>query len=90
MEGRKWKEVKLLSLVRLFVTPQTVAYKAPLSTEFSRQGYWSGLPFPSPEELPDPGIKLASLMSPALAGEFFTPSATWETLTQPYPNVQMK
>ena len=50
----------------------------------------SRLPLPSPGDLPNPGIKLASLMSPALAGEFFTPSATWETLTQPYPNVQMK
>ena len=40
--------------------------------------YWSGLPFPPPGDLPDPGIKLSSLMSPALAGGFFTTSATWE------------
>ena len=50
-------EVKLLSCVRLFATPWTVAYKAPLSMEFSRQEYWSGLPFPFPGYLPDPGIK---------------------------------
>ena len=73
MEGRKWKEVKLLSLVRLFVTPQTVAYKAPLSTEFSRQEYWSGLPCSPPGHLPDdPGIEPVSL---ALAGRFFTTAA---------------
>jgi len=40
--------------------------------EFSRQEYWSGLPFPAPEDLPNPGIKHASLVSPALAGRFFT------------------
>ena len=46
--------------------------------EFSRQEYWSGLPFPSPGDLPDPGIETASLVSPALAGRFFTTRATWE------------
>ena len=45
---------------------------------FSRQEYWSGLPCPLPGDLPNPGIKPVSLMSPALAGEFFTTSATWE------------
>ena len=45
---------------------------------FSRQEYWNGLPCPSPGDLPDPGIERASLTSPALAGEFFTTSATWE------------
>ena len=49
--------VKLLSHVRLFVTPWTVAYQAPLSMGFSRQEYWSGLPFPSPRDLPNPGIE---------------------------------
>ena len=49
--------VKLLSHVRLFATPWTVAYQAPPSMEFSRQEYWSGLPFPSPGDLPDPGIE---------------------------------
>ena len=49
--------MKLLSHVRLFATPWTVAYKAPLSMEFSRQEYWSGSPFPSPRDLPKPGIE---------------------------------
>ena len=48
----KWSDVKSLSHVRLFATPWTVAYKAPLSMEFSRQEYWSGLPFPSPGWVP--------------------------------------
>ena len=48
--------------------------------EFSRQEYWSGLPFPSPRDLPHPRIKPMSLMSPALAGKFFTTSTTWEAL----------
>ena len=56
-------------MFNVFATPWTEAYQAPLSTEFPRKAYWSGLPFPSPEELPDPGTELAS---PALAGEFFT------------------
>ena len=47
---------------------------------FSRQEYWSGLSCPSPGDLPDPGIETASLVSPALAGDFFTTSATWEAL----------
>ena len=59
-------------------TPWTVALLAPLSMEFSRQEYWSGVPFPTPGYIPDPGIKATSLPSPALAGGFFTISATWE------------
>ena len=51
------KKVKSLSRVRLFVTPWTVAYQAPPSMGFSRQEYWSGLPFPPPGDLPNPGIK---------------------------------
>ena len=47
--------------------------------EFSRQEYWSGSPFPTPGDLPDPGIKLGSHVSPASAGRLFTTSATWET-----------
>ena len=54
------------------VTPRTVAHQAPLSTEFSRQEYQSGLPFLTPWELPDPEIKPTSLASPALSGGFFT------------------
>ena len=50
-----------LSRVRLFATPWTVAYQASPSMGFSRQEYWSGLPFPSPGDLPDPGIELGSL-----------------------------
>ena len=53
----------------------TVAHQAPLSMGFSRQQHWSGLPCPSPWDLPDPGIKLTSLMSPALAGGGFLPLA---------------
>ena len=54
-------KVKLLSRVRLFGTPWTVAYQAPLSMGFSRQEHWSGLPFPSPGDLPDPLIEPGSL-----------------------------
>ena len=53
-------KVKSLSRVRLFATPWTVAYQAPLYMGFSRQEYWSGLPFPPPGDLPDPGIEAAS------------------------------
>ena len=49
--------MKLLSRVRLFTTPWTVAYQAPPAMGFSRQEFWSGLPFPSPGDLPDPGIE---------------------------------
>ena len=52
------------------VTPWIVACQAPLSMEFSRQEYWNGLPFPIPEDLPNPGIEPMSLASPALAGRF--------------------
>ena len=69
---RKLKvKVKLLSRVRLFVTLWTVAYQASLSMGFSRQEYWSGLPFPSPGDLPDPGIEPRSptLEADALTSE---------------------
>ena len=56
----------------------TVACQAPLSMGFSRQEYWSGLPGPPLGNLPNPGIKPSSLMSLALAGRFFTISASWE------------
>ena len=59
-------KMKSLSHVRLFVTPWTVAYQAPQSMEFSRQEYWSGLPFPSPEDLPNPGVEPGS---PALQAD---------------------
>ena len=53
-------KVKLLSHVRLFATSWTVAYQAPQSMGFSRQEFWSGLPFPSPRDLPNPGIEPGS------------------------------
>ena len=62
-------EVKSLSCVRLFATPRPVAYQAPLSVGFSRQEYWSGLPFPSPGEIADPGIEPRS---PALQADALT------------------
>ena len=65
--------------VLLFSNQWTVARQAPLSMGFSRQEYWSGLPCPPPGDLLDPGIEPAFLMSPALANEFFTISAIWET-----------
>ena len=58
-----------LHRVQLFVTPWTTAHQAPLSMGFPRQEYWSGLPFPSPGDLPNPGIEPSS---PALAGGFLT------------------
>ena len=61
--------MKSLSRVRLFATPWTVGYQAPPSLGFSRQEYWSGLPFPSPGELPDPGIEPRS---PTLEADVLT------------------
>ena len=65
----------MLSCVRLFATPWTVACQAPLPMEFSKQGYWSGLPFPSPGDRPNPGIESMALAYPTLACGFFTTSA---------------
>ena len=62
-------KAKSLSRVRLFATPWTVAHQAPLSMGFSRQEYWSGLPFPSPGDLPDPGLEPRS---PALQVDALT------------------
>ena len=62
-------EVKSLSPVQLFVTPRTIAYQASPSMGFSGQEYWSGLPFPSPGDLPNPGIKPGS---PALKADTLT------------------
>ena len=66
------------SCVQLFVTLWTIVCQAPLSMGFSRQEYWSGLPRPPPGDIPNPGIEPMSLMSPVLAGEFFTTRSTWE------------
>ena len=65
---------KLLQSCLTLWTPWTIAQQAPHSMELPRQEYWSGLPFPSPGDLPDPGIKPASLMSPGIS----TSSTTWE------------
>ena len=67
------------SRVQLFATPWTVDCQSLLSIGFSRQGHWSGLSCPSPGDLPNPGIEPVFLMSPALAGWFFTTSAIWES-----------
>ena len=64
--------VYVLSGVRLFATPQTVAHQAPMSMGYSRQEYWNGLPFPPQGDLPDPGMEPTSPLSPALAGRLFT------------------
>ena len=66
------------SCVQLFGTLWTVACEAPLSMGFSRQEYWSGVPFPSLGDFLNTGIEPTSLISPALGGGFFTTSATWE------------
>ena len=57
---------RMLSSVRLFATPWTVAHQSLLSTELSRQEYWSGLPFPPPEDIPEPGTEPTSPVFPAL------------------------
>ena len=69
--------------VPLFATLWTVTCQTPLSMEFSRQEYSSGLPCPPPGNLSDPGVKPRSLASPASAGSFFTASATWEAQLPP-------
>ena len=73
-----------LSHVQLRVTAWTVALQAPLSMGFSRQEYWSGLLCPPPGDLPNPGIEPPSLLSPALAGGFFTTSTTWSNQPHSY------
>ena len=79
--------------VCLFVTLGIIAHQAPLSMDFSKQEYWSGLPFPSPGDLPDPGIEP---VSPALAGRFFTtavpgkPQRMHKMCNSMYRNVTMK
>ena len=69
----------VLSRVCLFVTPWTISLQALLSVGFSRQVYWSGLPFPSLEDLPDTGIEC---VSPELAGRFFTTAPLGSTVKQ--------
>ena len=69
---------KLLQSCLMLHNTMDLAYQAPLSMGFSRQEYWSELPFPPPGDLPDSRIEYESLMSPALVGRFFTTSDTWE------------
>ena len=66
------------SRVQLFATLWAVACQVSLSMRFLRQEYWRGLPFPSPGDLPDPGIEPATFASPALASGFFATSTTWD------------
>ena len=77
--------VCVLSCVQLFANPWDVAHQVPLSMEFFRQEYWSGLPFPSPRNLPNPGIKLLSPASPALAGRFFTTKTPGKRCSEQVP-----
>ena len=69
---------QLLNHVWLSVAPWTAICQTALSMEFSRQEYWSGLPFSTPWDLQDPGIKLVSFVCPPLTGRFLTTIATWE------------
>ena len=84
--------VHLLSCVQLFATPWTVARQAPLSMRFSRQEYWSGLPFPSPGDVPDPGIEPRS---PALQADSLqlsyegSPLFVWNSLKLNFSALQM-
>ena len=71
-------KVKLLSRFQLFEAPWTVAHQAPPSMGFSRQEYWSGLPFPSPGDLPDPGIEPRS---PALQADALTSEPPGKPIT---------
>ena len=71
---------KSLQLCPTFCDPMDCTLSGSLSMRFSRQEYCSEFPCPPPGDFPNPGIKLVSLMSPALAGTFLTTSATWETL----------
>ena len=81
---REVNSVQLISHVLLFATLWTIAHQAPLFMEFSRQEYWSGLSSPTPGDLPDPGIKLASPVSPALAGRFFATAPPGKALVKKY------
>ena len=75
------------SHVQPFVTPWTLAHQASLSMGFSKQEYWRGLPFPPPGDLPNPAIKSESLVSPALAGGFFTTKPLGKPPKLPHPSL---
>ena len=72
--------VRLVARSCLSLCDPTDCHQAPLCMDFSRQAYWSKLAFPTPGDLPSPGTEPTFLMSPALAGRFFTTIATWEAL----------
>ena len=84
----QFSSVQSLSCFRFFAAPGTVACQAPLSIRFPRQEYRNGLPWPPPGDLPDPGIEPTSLLFPALAGGFFTTSATWEAPSRSRPSLK--
>ena len=73
--------VYVLSCVQLFAIPGTVTHHASLSIEFYRQVYWSGLPFPTPGDLPDPGIEPMSPVACALAGRIYTTAPSGKPYT---------
>ena len=74
------------SRAQLFATLWSITCQAPLSMGFPRQEYWGGLSCPLPGDLPDPGMELEFLTSPALAGGFFTARVAWEGLERFYPH----
>ena len=78
------KEMATHPSILAWETPWTIAYQAPLSMGFPRQEYWGELPCPPSRDLLDPGMELTCLMSPALAGRFFSTSAPWEAFTFKY------
>ena len=80
--------LRCFSWVWFFATSWTVAHQAPLSMEFARQKYWSGLPCLPPGALPHPRIEPTSLVSPALAGRLFTTRTTWEARGHTYAAVK--
>ena len=85
--------VYMLCCVWLFATPWTVAHQPPLSMGFPRQEYWSGLPFPSTRDLPNPGIEPTSLVSPAMADGLFTtepPGKPYYNMHEPWKYAKMK
>ena len=86
----KDKKVKSLSCVWLFETQWTVAYQAPLSMGFSRQEYWDGLLFPSPGDLPDPGIEPRSPLRLLDPGQRFTIWATREVQMRWYATIWLE
>ena len=90
-EAQKKVKVKSLSRVQLFVTPWIAAHQAPLSMGFSMQEYWSGLPFPSPGDFPDPGIKPRSrALQPDAGSQQMTAYQTMWPLTYRHTNSKLK